>query len=355
MKVIVSKSVLENILTNAQSYLEKRDLSQITSHVLLHVENETLTLKATDFEIGFAYTSSEVTVNENGYATANGSKLLQIIKSFKDEEITLETITNYLYIKQNSSKFKLPMFNYLEFPSFPEIENKPKFDIDAEDFSKAVKKITPAIDNNNPKFELNGALIDIKESFINFVATDTKRLAVFKKDRNADKDFSLIIPKKAIIEFGKLFFQNIEIFYDENTLIAKSEEFVFFTKLINGKFPDYERIIPKEKHFRIQLEREKMVESIKQIAIISHEIKVTFKPKNISFESLNDENIEAKTEIEFETGLEDEINLSFNSKYMLDFLSSIEESTFVLGYNDSNMPFTLEAKDFITIIMPIIK
>ncbi|MDR2342872.1 MAG: DNA polymerase III subunit beta, partial [Campylobacteraceae bacterium] len=73
------------------------------------------------------------------------------------------------------------------------------------------------------------------------------------------------------------------------------------------------------------------------------------------FESLNDENIEAKTEIDFETGLEEEINLSFNSKYMLDFLSSIEDSNFVLGYNDSNMPFTLEAKDFVTIVMPIIK
>ncbi|MDR2100055.1 MAG: DNA polymerase III subunit beta [Campylobacteraceae bacterium] len=355
MKVIVAKSVLENILTNAQSYLEKRDLSQITSHVLLHVENETLSVKATDFEIGFSYISSQIEANEDGYATANGTKLLQIIKSFKEDNITLETITNYLYIKQNSSKFKLPMFNHLEFPSFPEIENKPKFDIDAESFSKAVKKITPAIDTNNPKFELNGALIDIKDDFINFVATDTRRLAIFKQNRQAEKNFSLIIPKKAIIEFGKLFFQDIEIFYDENTLIAKSEDFLFFTKLINGKFPDYERIIPKEKHFRIQLSRDKMVESIKQIAIISNEIKTTFKQKNIIFESLNEENIEAKTEIEFETGLEDEISLSFNSKYMLDFLSSIEENSFVLGYNDSNMPFTLEAKDFMTIVMPIIK
>ncbi|MDR1614620.1 MAG: DNA polymerase III subunit beta [Campylobacteraceae bacterium] len=355
MKVIVSKSILELILTNTQSYIEKKDLSQITSHVLLQAENGTLRVKATDFEIGFSYLSSDINVSESGYATANGTKLLQIIKSFKEDDIILETITNYLYIKQNSSKFKLPMFNYLEFPSFPEIENRPKFDIDAESFLKAVKKITPAIDNNNPKFELNGALIDIKDNFINFAATDTRRLAIFKKEKETEQNFSLIIPKKAIIEFGKLSFKNIEIFYDENTLIAKSEDFIFFTKLINGKFPDYERIIPKEKHFRIQLNRDKMVESIKQIAIISNEIKISFKPKNIIFESLNDENIEAKTEIEFETGLEEEIDLSFNSRYMLDFLSSIEENSFVLGYNDANMPFTLEAKDFITIVMPIIK
>ncbi|MDR1285697.1 MAG: DNA polymerase III subunit beta [Campylobacteraceae bacterium] len=355
MKVIIEKSILESILLNAQSYLEKKDLSQITSHVLLSIGNDDLEIKATDFEIGYAYKVKNVQVSTSGYATANGTKFLQIVKSFKEGEITLETINNSLYIKQNSSKFKLPMFNYLEFPSFPEIENKPKFDIDAEDFSKAIKKITPAIDNNNPKFELNGALIDIKNSFVNFVATDTRRLAIFKKSREIEQNFSLIIPKKAIIEFGKLFFENIEIFYDENTLIAKTEDFTFFAKLINGKFPDYERIVPKDKHFRIQLNREKMVESIKQIAIISNEIKVTLKQKSITFESLNDENIEAKTEIDFETGLEEEIDLSFNSKYMLDFLSSIEESNFILGYNDSNVPFTLEAKDFITIVMPIIK
>ncbi|MDR3346506.1 MAG: DNA polymerase III subunit beta [Campylobacteraceae bacterium] len=355
MKIVVAKEILEVILTNTQSYLEKKDLSQITSHVLLNATEDELQIKATDFEIGFGYRTKNVKIAAGGYATANGTKLLQIVKSFKEGDITLESISSSLYIKQNSSKFSLPMFNHLEFPNFPEVENKPKFDIGADDFVKAVKKITPAIDNNNPKFELNGALIDIKNNFVNFVATDTRRLAIFKKERETDKDFSLIIPKKAIVEFGKLFSNNIEIFYDENTLIAKSDEFTFFTKLINGKFPDYDRIIPKEKHFRIQLNREKMVESIKQISIISPEIKITFKPKNIIFESLNDENIEAKTEIEFDTGLSEDINLSFNSRYMLDFLSNIEESNFGLGFNDSSLPFTLEAKDFITIVMPIIR
>jgi DNA polymerase-3 subunit beta len=355
MKIVVAKDILEVILTNAQSYLEKKDLSQITSHVLIKAAEGELEVRATDFEIGYICKSLDVQTSSSGTVTANGTKLLSIIKSFKDGDITLENVGNSLYIKQASSKFSLPMFDSNEFPEFPTVDNKPKFDIGAEDFVKAVKKITPAIDNNNPKFELNGALIDIKAGFVNFVSTDTRRLAIFKKERKIDQEFSLIIPKKAIVEFGKLFSDKIEIFYDENTLIAKSEQFTFYTKLINGKFPDYERIIPKDKHVRLQLNRDKMVESIKQIAIISPEIKVTFKPKAITFESLNDENIEAKTEIEFETGLEDEIAISFNSRYMLDFLANIEESAFVLGYNDSSLPFTLEAKDFITIVMPIIR
>jgi len=82
-------------------------------------------------------------------------------------------------------------------------------------------------------------------------------------------------------------------------------------------------------------------------------MKLTFKPERITFESLNDDNIEAKTEIECVTGLEEEIFLALNSRYVLDFLANIEESSFTLGYNDSGLPFTLESENFKTIIMPI--
>ena len=354
MKVLIKKSVLETMLLNTQAYLEKKDLSQITSHVLLISEENTFILKATDYEIGLCYFTKEIKVVSSGSATANGKKLLDIIKSLKEDEITLETINEYLYIKQNSSKYKLPMLNPNDFPLFPTIAEKPKFDINSATLVHSIKKIAPAIDTNNPKFELNGSLINIKNNTINFVATDTKRLAIVKLEHETNDDFSLIIPKKAIGEIQKLFFgENAQIVYDEHTLIATASNFTFFTKLINGKFPDYERIIPKNKNFRLQLSRELMIESIKQIAIISNEIKITFKAEKIIFESLNDDNIEAKTEIEFKTGLDEDIFLALNCRYMLDFLSHIESQTFTLGFNDSGLPFTLESDNFITIVMPI--
>jgi len=353
MKVLIKKSVLESMLLNTQAYLEKKDLSQITSHVLLLTEEGQFTLKATDYEIGLCYFSKEVKVVSSGNATANGKKFLDIVKSLKDDDITLETINDYLYIKQNSSKYKLPMLNPNDFPLFPEINDKPKFNINSKTLVQSIKKIAPAIDTNNPKFELNGSLINIKDNTINLVATDTKRLAIVKIEHKTENDFSLIIPRKAIGEIQKLFFDTIEMFYDENTLIASAANFLFYTKLINGKFPDYERIIPKNKNFRIQLSRELMVESIKQIAIISNEIKITFKSEKIVFESLNDDNIEAKTEIDYKTGLDDDIFLAVNSRYMLDFLSHSDGQTFTLGFNDSGLPFTLESDNFITIVMPI--
>ncbi len=353
MKVSINKGVLETILINTQPYLEKKDLSQITSHILINTIEDELILKATDFEIGLSYNSKNVKIIDHGTATANGKKLLDIIKILKDDEVILETINDNLYIKQNSSKFKLPMFNPNEFPSFPKIDDKSKFNINSSLFVRSIKKIAPAIDSNNPKFELNGALIDIKNDFINLVSTDTRRLAIVKLENSTGNTFSLIIPKKAIGEIQKLFFDEIEIYYDENTLIAKSSNFQFFTKLINGKFPDYERIIPKDKNYRLLLNRSKIVEAVKQISIISNEMKITFKSNKIVFESLNDENIEAKTEIEYTTGLDNDIYLATNSRYLIDFLSNIENSDFTLGFNDSSLPFTLEDENFITIVMPI--
>ncbi|WP_331774913.1 DNA polymerase III subunit beta [Sulfurospirillum sp. 1612] len=354
MKVSINKGVLETILINIQPYLEKKDLSQITSHLLITNIEDELIIKSTDFDIGLSYNTKNVKIIDYGDATANGKKLLDIIKILKDDEVTLETINDYLYIKQRNSKFKLPMFNPNEFPSFPEISNKPKFNIDSSSFVRGIKKISAAIDNNNPKLELNGALINIKNGFTNLVSTDTKRLAVVKLENNIEDEFSMIIPKKAIVEMQKVFSEAIEIFYDENTLIAKSSHFQFFTKLINGKFPDYERIIPKDKKFRLLLSRSKIIDSIKQVSIISNEVKITFKKDKIVFESLNDENIEAKTEIEYDTGLDEDIYLAINSRYLLDFLSNIENNDFTLGFNDSSLPFTLEDENFITIVMPII-
>ena len=152
-----------------------------------------LNIKATDHEIGLAYKLSNAKIVDEGYATANGKKLLDIIKSLKDEEVMLETVNNYLYIKQKNSKYKLPMYKFEDFPEFPTIEGKSKFDIDAVMLGRSLKKILPSIDSNNPKFELNGAFLDIKKDLINIVGTDTRRLSVFKFQTPTEKEFSLII------------------------------------------------------------------------------------------------------------------------------------------------------------------
>ncbi|MCH9812741.1 MAG: DNA polymerase III subunit beta [Epsilonproteobacteria bacterium] len=353
MNIEINKNVLEHMLINAQSFLDKKDSSQITSHVLLNATGLDLKIKATDFEIGLVMETTNIQIEEPGLASANGKKLLDIVKILKDDNISLKTENDFLHIKQKRSKFKLPMFNAEEYPEFPTLENKSQFDIKAIDFLHSIKKISPAIDTNNPKYELNGALIDIVDNGVKFVATDTRRLAVTTLQKNIEFDISLIIPKKAISEIQKLFFDDMSIYYDENILLIKSENFTFFTKLINGKYPDYQRIIPKEHKVELTLDREQMVDHLKQVSTISYEMKITFTPEAIIFESLNEDNIEAKTQLDISNNLTEEISIAVNSKYILDFLSQIEKNEFKLRYNDSTLPFMLESDDFITVIMPI--
>jgi len=354
MKITLEKSVLENILLHLQPFLEKKDASQITSHVCLTTDGETLFAQATDYEIGLVLQTHALTTLEKGSLTANGKKLLDIVRILKDEEVELEVIKENLHIRQKRSNFKLPTYKSSEFPLFPTIENKPKIAINAQVLIESLKKITPAADTNNPKFELNGALIDIKATYINFVATDTRRLALIHIQTHNDQELSIIVPKKAIIEIQKLLLDTIELYYDQTHLILKSTNTFFFTKLINGKFPEYTRIIPKECSRSITLQKGSIISAIKQITTISNDLKLTFMSDSILFESLSDDNIEAKTVVEIENGFKNPFVLAINSRYILDFLGQITTNDFTLEANESNHPFVLKSEHFKTIVMPIV-
>jgi len=354
MIITISKSIIENILIHAGPFLEKKDTSQITSHIYLNASNSTLTVKATDYEIGFLVTTKNVNISQDGSITANGKKFLDIVRILKDGDINLEVKNDTLHISQAHSNFKLPTFSYNEFPEFPSYEGKARISIESHTLIESLKKITPAIDTNNPKFELNGALIDIKQDSINFASTDTRRLAVVNVNNQSANELSIIIPKKAIIEIQKLFFDDIELYYDETNLIIHSEQYTFFTKLINGKFPEYSRIIPKEIANNLVLPKAIMIDSIKQITTISTDVKITFLNDIITFESLSDDNIEAKTEISHTTGFSEPFSIAINSRYLLDFLNSINSSEFNIGLNEGNLPFILSDENFKTVVMPIV-
>jgi len=355
MKIEIKKQIIESILINTQPFLDKKDATQITSHIYFDIEKDICIIKATDLEIGIKIITKDIKIYEIGSFTVNGKKLLDIIRILKDEEIILELDEETLIIKQNRSKFKLPTFKSSEFPKFPTIEDKGQITLDSLNLIRNLKKITPSIDNNNPKYELNGALIDIQEDVTNIVGTDTKRLAVASIHNKNDKELSIIIPKKAIVEIEKIFLEKIDIFYDQKELIIQNDKYFIFTKLLNGKFPNYTKIIPKEIKYNIEFPKKEMLEAIKQISIISQDITINFTPNRVYFSSLmqNSHNLEAQTQLEINLNIDEEIELNFNSKYLIDFLSQIDSNNFIIGINSQKLPFLVKDKDFITIIMPI--
>ena len=357
MKFIINKMLFNNVISNTSPYVDKKDISSITSHILIEAKDGTLNVRATDYEIGLKYKVKNLNIQVEGSATANVSTLLSILKGLKDEDIIVETMNNFLFIRQGKSKFKLPMYNSLDFPQFPEIGNKKKFEIDSNSFARGLKKIFPTIDTNHPNFALNGAFVDIKENSINLVGTDGRRMGLYTiegKNEVLPNENYLNIPKRAINEMQKLFFDSVEIYYDESSLIAISENFEFFTKLINRKFPDYERAIPKEIAHVLTLPRDKFLEGMKTISMVCEKMKITIKPNSLIFESISEDNSEAKTEIELVNDVVSDLNLRITNRYIFDFLNSIENIHFKLEYNNEESAFLVSSDGLINVIMPTI-
>ncbi|NPA10718.1 MAG: DNA polymerase III subunit beta [Epsilonproteobacteria bacterium] len=349
MQVIIEKSVLDSLINQAISFTERKDQTQITSHFLLQATDK-LTIKATDKEIGITITTDAKILNP-GVTTINARRFADIIKTLKNKEIEIKTQEDKVIITQDSSIYKLSSFNHQEFPQFPDTQ-KNKLSIDPEVFHKAIKKIFPVIDTNNPKYELNGALFDIKEN-TNFVSTDTRRLAVYKTQASGNQS-QIIVPKRAISEIKRIFREDMEILYDETFLILKDENILFFTKLINGKFPAYEKIIPQSFKYEIELNKSEFLSHLKQVSIIANEVRITISKERIAFESISDENMQAKTDYSIQNETEiDDFTFAVNSKYLMDFLNVVDKETFTLCLNEPNIPFMVKEDDFITIIMPL--
>ena len=348
MHIKIQKPIFESIVNQVVPFTEKKDNTQITSHVLI-IADENLILKATDKEIGIKI-KTEAEILKKGKITINAKKLNDIIKALQNKEIEIKKEDDTIIITQDTSVYKLSTFNADEFPEFPNPNDLNELKIENNEFIDAIKKIFPVIDNNNPKYELNGALFDIKEN-TNFVSTDTRRLALYKSNAKG-KEAKIIVPKRSISEIKRIFNDDMKIFYDDIYLILKDENVMFFTKLINGKYPAYEKIIPQSFKYELNLPKNEFISHLKQISIISNEVKISIKKEEIIFESFGDETMEAKTSFKINTEIE-EFNFAVNSRYMLDFLNTINSETFNLCLNEPNIPFELRDNNFITIVMPL--
>ncbi|QCT93831.1 DNA polymerase III subunit beta [Caminibacter mediatlanticus TB-2] len=348
MYIKIQKPVIESLINQAMPFTEKKDNTQITSHILIDA-NENLTIKATDKEIGIKLTTDAEIINP-GKITINGKKLFDIIKTLKNKEIEIKSENDKITIKQDTSIYNLTSFNANEFPEFPNPNDLEKLEVDNNEFFDAIKKIFPSIDNNNPKYELNGALFDIKEK-TNFVSTDTRRLAVYYSNAKGNAK-QIIVPKRSISEIKRIFKDDMKIFYDDIYLILKDENTLFFTKLINGKFPTYEKIIPNSFKYTLKIPKDEFTSYLKQVSIISNEVRIKITNDKIEFESISDETTKAKTSFNFNSNIE-EFEFAVNSRYLFDFLNIINSDEFELCLNDPNIPFMLKDGKFITIIMPL--
>lgn len=370
MKITINKSTIESVVSSIQPFIEKRDASQITACVLLQVQNGELSLRATDYEIGIIAKIECESAEGDDNLAVNGKKLLDSLKSLKDENITLEK-KNYgdkgekLEIKQGKSVIKLPLFIGDNFPESPENYQNSKLNIDSKNLIDSLKRLIPVIEINNPRTEYRNALIDIKEYKFNFVATDTKRLEVISFDSQSVDKMNFMFPKKAIMEVQKLFTEDSNIYFNDKNIIIENDKFTFWTKIPNGNFIDYEKVIPKDIKYRVHIDKDKIAEALKIINSVWFIARLTFNKSNIFFEVVfSEKDFEATAEIDLDTELNKEFieklgdesfSITVNSKHILDFVAHINTQTFEFGINENlHSASTLKSDNFLLTFMPIL-
>lgn len=370
MKIEINKSVIESTISSIQPFLEKRDSTSITSCILIQVKDKELILKATDYEIGILAKIQCDNVEGDDTLAINGKKFLDSLKALKDEKITLEK-KDYgdkgekLEIKQGKSTIKLPSFIGDNFPDFPQDYKNSKLNIDSKNLVESLKKLLPVIEINNPRMEYRNALINIKDYKFNFVATDTKRLEVISFANQSVEKIDFMFPKKAIMEIQKLFTEDANIYFNDKNIILEDDKFVFWTKIPNGNFIDYEKVIPKDIKYRINIDKDKIIEALRIINAIWHQARLTFSKDKIFFEVVyNDKDFNATAEIDLDTesnkdfieSLEDEsFSITLNSKHILDFVAHINTQTFEFGVNENiHSAHTLKSDNFLLTFMPIL-
>jgi DNA polymerase-3 subunit beta len=358
MVVEISKKELERALSVTSPFLNKRDETLITSHYLLRAVGEELLIEASDGSSGLSVKiSDDVAIEGEGSTTADGKKFLSIVKGMNpNKSITLETGSDYLLVKQGRSRFKIKTMDGEREP-FPAVSDRSKLTFSSTTLHSAIKKLLPAIDPNSPKYEITGGLIEVESGGVNFVSTDTKRLSVIREPITGvgTDELQLIIPKHSLSEIVKLFDGDIDLYYDQDMLIINSGDYHFYSRLISGTYPNYKRIVPTSSNISVDIPKKELSEALKLISNVNPEVKITIDGKVIEVESLVDgsSKAEAKTEFEISDEVAEPISFGLNSRYLLDFLSAIEDDRFNLSITEPIRPILAESKNFQLVIMPI--
>lgn len=310
-------------------------------------------VKASDYErtiifkeISFA--SSDLTDVDFAPMSIDGKKLLTTLKASKTDEVEIELYDEYIIVKSGRSKIKIE--------TLADTQNIKIATGKGSGFNIGNKigqfeKILHAVDSNNPKYELNGVLIQVNNGIFNIVGTDTRRLAVITSETDI-KDTSIIVPKNAINNIVKLFNGlNVSAEIGDSTLTVHNDGILFQTKLINGKYPEWTRIMPQSFSQTIMIERARLAELVKEASLFDQQIKIKIKNSLILLEDF-----EGSTKVEetFNNANAD-IKFGINAKLILDFLASFDEENVQIGFNGSNLPIMLIANpSHREVAMPIV-
>jgi len=303
--------------------------------------------------------------SEDFQTTIPARKLLDICKALPDgSTINFSIEENKVTLTSARSRFTLATLPARDFPSLDEIEVQQSFQMPQSQFKGLIEKTSFAMAQQDVRYYLNGILMEISSNSVKLVATDGHRLALSEADMDSgvSDDKQIIIPRKAVMELSRLLDSGdspAKCEMSQNHLRVETGSLVFTTKLIDGKFPEYQRVIPVDGNKIMQIERETLKHSMSRIAILSNEkyrgIRLTLSAGNLSIQANNPDQEEAEEELQVEYD-ETDMEIGFNVTYLIDVLNVLGSEKVQIKLKDSNSSAIISDTDdesSLYVVMPM--
>ena len=368
MKFSVNQQDIQKSLNYCQGVIEKRSTLPILSNVLLDVSNSQLTITATDLDLIFVHKINNIEVIEEGKITTTSSIMYDIVRKFSSgKKINLSlSDNNKLQLESEKSVFNLNCINPAEFPLTDENFDKNSFSIKSKNLLKLLNKCKFSISSDETRHYLSGIFfhqtqVDDK-FFLTAVATDSHRMSISKIRLNGKIDFDpIILPKKTIFQLCNLledFEGDVKISNIKSKIKFELDSCILISKLIDGKFPNYIQVIPKENQKKLEIDLKLFLDSVDRVASVSLDKKDGVKfnlsnnTLNLSVNNTNSGDGKETLSVKFDHNLE----ISFNSRYLLDVASQIDGEKIEIFFNDTGSPALIKDPgdfDSIFVVMPM--
>lgn len=372
MEFKIEKELFLKSLQKIQGIVEKRTSMPILSNVLIEAADSTLNITATDLEVGMK-SSYQAEVIVPGKITVAAKKLYEIVKELPNQIISFVSQENdWVEITCGKVQFNIVGLSSDEFPYFPAVKEENLFEIESSLLKNMIEKTFYAICTDETKYNLNGLFTKVEtdengQQVLKMVATDGHRLSIsngsFKGSVSDELIKGVILPKKGIFELKKITEEEgsgtLLFGFMDNSAVIKRGDTCMVMRLVDGDFPDYNRVIPTSNDKIITINKELFTHAVRRMAILSSEkfkgIMLEISPSNLKISSSNPELGDAKEEVDIKYDGEP-IGVRFNARYLLDVLSVTETDSIDVKFKDELSPSILtpnNGNSFLSVIMPM--
>jgi len=344
MRFSLQREVFLKPLAQVVNVVERRQTLPVLANLLAQVKDGQLSLTGTDLEVEMV---SRVAVEDaqDGEITIPARKLFEIVRALPDgSRITISQGGDKVTVQAGRSRFTLASLPANDFPSIDEMEATERVRVTEATLKELIERTAFAMAQQDVRYYLNGLLFDLRETSLRCVATDGHRLALCEAsyEGSAQAKRQIIVPRKGVTELQRLLEggdRELELEMGRGHIRVKRDDVTFTSKLIDGRFPDYEAVIPIGADKEIHIDREVLRASLQRAAILSNEkyrgVRIEVSPGQLKISAHNPEQEEAQEEVEADTRVDD-LAVGFNVNYLLDALSALRGEQVVLALRDAN-------------------